>query len=238
MKSAFFRAALVAGVALLLSSGCSVEHHVTGPLPVRRPVANSPGNAIRVFEWGWNHRNQDSFRHVLAGDFQFVFALGDSAGQLFPGARIGRDELLEILGYMFVGGGPTPRATSVVLLLDPTLRVLPDSRLGKDPAWHKEILSAVDFTLRTEDGAEYRLAGNARFFVVRGDSAVIPADLVTEGVVPDSTRWYIDQWHDETLQGAGLRASPADLQAPLPARNSTWGQILALYRPPPVLARR
>ena len=237
MKSASFRAALIAGVALALASGCSTEHHVTGPLPVRPPVANSPTNAIRRFEWGWNHRHQDSFRHILAGDFQFVFALGDSAGQFFPGARIGRDELLEILGYMFVGGGTTPRATSVVLLLDPTLRVLPDSRPGKDPTWHKEILSTVDFTLRTEDGAEYRIAGDARFFVVRGDSAVIPADLVTEGIGPDSTRWYIQQWNDETLHGAGLRKFPADLQAPLPARNTSWGQILALYRPPPVLDR-
>ena len=238
MRSAFFRAAFVAVAALILS-GCSVEHRVTGPLPIRppvAPVANSPTNAIRVFEWGWNNRRQDSFRHVLAGDFQFIFAAGDSAGQFFPGARIDRDHLLEILGYMFVGGGTAPRVTSVVLALEPTLLVLQDSRPGKDPNWHKEIVSSAVITILTEAGEEYRATGYERFFEVRGDSATIPADLVTEGVVPDSTRWYIDEWQEE-YAGALPRALPADLQAPLPAGSTTWGRILALYRPPPVLPR-
>jgi hypothetical protein len=230
VRSASFRAAFVGVVALALS-GCSIEHHVTGPLPVRAPLPNSPSNAIRLFEWGWNRRDLGAFRKVLAGDFRFVFALGDSAGGQFHDDPIGRTEMLGILEHLFVGGGSVPPATSIVLAFDPTLLPLPDSRPGLDPEWHREIVTSVDLTIKTEAGAEYHIEGNARFFVVRGDSAVIPADLAAKGIGHHSTRWYIQQWNDETLQGGTLlRARPA---LPQPARNTTWGDILALYYPVP-----
>ena len=60
--------------------------------------------------------------------------------------------------------------------------------------------------------------------MVRGDSAAIPAEL---GFGPDSTRWYIERWEDETLS-SGSRTLP--VAAPQPARNTTWGMILTLYR--------
>ena len=229
MRSTSVRTLLVAVVALVLS-GCSTKHYVTGPLPVRPPAPNSPSNAIRLFEWGWNRRDLGAFREVLAGDFRFVFAPGDSAGNLFRYDPIGREEMLGCLEHLFTGGGSAPPATSIVLLLDPTLHSLPDSRPGKDPTWHKEIVTSADLAIKTEGGAEYRVMGYARFFVVRGDSAVIPMDLTVKGVRPDPSRWYIQQWNDETLKGAGLREFPPDPLAPQPARNASWGQIIALYR--------
>ena len=233
MRSASVRALLVAVVVLCLA-GCSTEHRVTGPLPWQPPAANSPSNAIRLFEWGWNHRDLGAFRDVLTGDFRFVFALGDSAGNQFRDDPIGREDLLACLEHLFTGGGSSPPATSITLNLDPTLRALPDSRPGKNPTWHKEIVTSVDLTIKTGGDQEYRIMGNARFFVVRGDSAVIPAELA---VGPDSTRWYIQQWNDETLMGAGgtLRALPA---MPQPAHNTTWGDVLALYCQVPGAARR
>jgi hypothetical protein len=64
--------------------------------------------------------------------------------------------------------------------------------------------------------------------VVRGDSALIPQELVSRGFRPDSTRWYVDQWNDETQVGSALsRAFPVSA---LPSRGTTWGDILALYR--------
>ncbi len=228
MRSATFPVFLAVAVALAIP-GCSVERHVTGPLPwqtsVRSPAPGSPANAIRLFEWGWNNRDLDAFKNLLTADFRFVFALSDSAGNLFRDEPFGREQMLGCLRNLFTGGGPEPPATSIRLVLDPELLVLPDSRAGMDPAWHKEIVTSVDLAIKTAAGAEYRVVGNARFFVVRGDSALIPQEL---GLVPDSTRWFIQRWQDETLQGAGamLRALPA---APQPADNVTWGQILALY---------
>ena len=231
MRSTSARALLVAVVALVLS-GCSVEHRVTGPFPwqPQPPVADSPTNAIRRFEWGWNRRDLGRLENLLTDDFRFVFALGDSAGNVFRDDPFGREELLVCLRNLFTGGGSAPPATSIQLVLDPTLRALPDSRPGKHPVWHKEIVTSVDLAIVTADGAEYRIMGNARFFVVRGDSALIPQG---SGLEPDSTRWFIQQWNDETLSGAGSvgpkRAVPPDLLVPQPTHNTTWGQVLALY---------
>jgi hypothetical protein len=239
MRAAFVRILIVAIAALGLA-GCASEHRVTGPLPARPtapPSPDSPANAIRRFEWGWNNREPESFRQLLAGDFRFVFALGDSAGNAFRDDPIGREEMLVCLQHLFVTGGVAPRATSIVLTLDPALVPLPDSRPGRDPKWHKEILTSVDLTIRTEDLDEFRVTGNARFFVVRGDSAVIPAELAAEGAGPDSTRWYLQEWRDETLTAGGttLRTSPA---LPQGGHNTTWGDILALYSLVPGAARR
>ena len=239
MRSAIFPAILAVAVALALP-GCSVEHRVTGPLPwaSHAPVANSPTNAIRLFEWGWDHRDLGTFQSLLTDDFRFVFALADSAGEQFRDHPFGREEMLGCLQHLFVGGGLASPATSISLTLAPALRVLPDSRAGKNGTWHKEILTSVDLDIQTEDGAEYRIVGDARFFVVRGDSALIPAGL---GAGPDSTRWYLEQWNDESMSGAAsvspLRAVAGDLLAPQPSVNFTWGDILALYYWGPRVAR-
>jgi hypothetical protein len=216
------------------------------------PTPNSPQNVIRLFEWCWNNRDITAYREIFTDDFRFIFALGDSAGNLFRDEPVTREMELNIARNLFVGGGSAPPATSIVLALDPTLRAMPDSRPGKNPRWHNEILTSVDLTIKTEDGAEYRILGDARFFVVRGDSALIPKEL---GFGPDSTRWYIDQWHDETLQGASTAilapAGPGSSRAARPAGQltvsavgrrpganaalidrpyeMTWGELNALY---------
>jgi hypothetical protein len=230
MRSTSVRTLLVVAAVLCLA-GCSTEHHVTGPLSrlisEPAPTPNSPQAAIRLFQWGWNYRQLGAIRDVLTDDFSFVFAPDDSSGNLFPDHRMNREELLFCLAHLFTGGGPAPPATSIHLVLDPALIALPDSRSGRNPRWHKEILTSVDLTIKTEDLTEYRILGNARFFVVRGDSALIPGEL---GFEPDSSRWYIQQWNDETLTAGGAlaRALPA---TPQPSVNPTWGRILAYYYP-------
>jgi hypothetical protein len=229
MRSASVRVLLAAAAALCLA-GCSSKSSTTKPAPPPGPEANSPQNAVRLFERGWNEMDLVAFHDVLPGDFVFVFAPGDSAGNPFVADPIGRDDLLDILENLFVGGGPALPATSIHLVLDPTLHALPDSRPGKNPTWHKEIVSTVDLAITTYGGPEYRIRGTARFFVVRGDSAVIPADLAAAGVSPDSARWYIDRWDDETYGGGGVALGPGGQRAaPLGTDDPTWGRILALY---------
>jgi len=58
-----------------------------------------------------------------------------------------------------------------------------------------------------------------RFHLVRGDSALLPQELLDRGARRDSTRWYVERWDDETV-------GPA---ATLPARNLTWGRLKLLY---------
>ncbi len=206
------------------------------------PTPNSPQNVIRLFEWCWRNRDITVYKEIFTDDFRFIFALGDSAGNLFRDEPVNREMELNIARNLFVGGGSAPPASSIFLNLDPTLRALPDSRPGKDPRWHNEIVTSVDLTIKTEVGAEYRIVGNARFFVVRGDSALIPQEL---GFQPDSARWYIEQWYDETLQGSSAMAlrpaGPGILQVALPGAQTaaaatttlpfqmTWGELNALY---------
>lgn len=171
------------------------------------PTPNSPQNVIRLFEWCWKNRDITVYEEIFTDDYRFILALGDSAGNLGRDEPVTRETELRIARNLFVGGGAAAPAASITLVLDPTLRALPDSRAGKNPKWHNEIVTSVDLSIKTEDGVEYRIQGNARFFVVRGDSAMIPSEL---GFGPDSTRWYIDQWHDETLQGvAAMAPDPA-----------------------------
>ena len=187
------------------------------------PTPNSAQNVIRLFEWCWNNRDITTYKEIFTADFLFVFAQGDSAGNQFRDDPVNREMELNIARNLFVGGGSAPPATSIVLALDPTLRAQDDSRPGKNGKWHKEIVTSVDLTIKTEGNTEYRITGNARFFVVRGDSALIPQELSFR---PDSNRWYIDQWRDETLQGVGgtllAPAGPGGLAAARSAARA-WG---------------
>jgi hypothetical protein len=210
--------AMVSLVALALF-GCSETKRVTRP-GTTAPTPNSPVTAVRLFEWGWNHLDTRSLATLLSNDFQFHFAPQDSAGTPTTPAPLSREELLCTTNEIFLGGGTQPPATSITLAFDPTLTPLSDNRPGKDPRWHKEILTSVDMRLVVDGGHEYRLSGYARFYLVRGDSARIPPDL---GVPPDSARWYMDRWNDETLE------TSTALLRPLPVGNTTWGQILQLY---------
>jgi hypothetical protein len=171
------------------------------------PEPNSAEGVIRLFEWCYNRRDISRYKELFTADYRFYFALGDSAGNLFRDIPVDRETEVRMARNMFVGGGAEPPANSVVLNLDPTLRPVDDSRAGKNPKWHQEIVTGVYLSIRTESNA-WDIQGSARFFVVRGDSALIPAEL---GFKQDSTRWYIDQWNDETLGstgGGGTAARP------------------------------
>jgi len=228
MKS-ILTATLVA-TALVALAGCSERHGVTGPDGLLPPPPDpvSPQAVVRLFEWSWNYRSLDHLAETLSGDFRFVFAQGDSAGNQFRDHSMDRQQLLDCAGHLFFGSATEPPATSIVLHFDPTLRPVDDSRPGRNPRWHKEIVTSVDLDVRTELKG-YRITGYARFFVVRGDSALIPPDLVARGFHPDATRWYIQQWNDETLVvPTGVPRAPA--ARALPANHVTWGKLLALYR--------
>ncbi len=228
MKADSIRFPLVVLLALACF-GCSSKSHVTRPIvPTQtRPVPDSPVNALRLFEWGWSHRDVQVARSVLTADFAFVFAPEDSAGNLFREPWIDRAETLNIFRNLFVGGSAEPPADSISLTFDQTLLAMPDSRPGRNGAWHKEIVTGVDLVVKT-GAQEYFVTGHARFFVVRGDSAVIPPDL---GASPDSGRWYIEQVDDGTVPGpGGAVALPVGPSRTQPAHALSWGQVLALYR--------
>lgn len=172
------------------------------------PVPNRPEEVLRLFAWCWNHRAYPEYTEIFTDDFRFVFALGDSAGNVFRDDPVDREEELRIARNLFLGGGSEPPANRIVLGIDPTLRAVGDSRPGKDPGWHKEIVTNIDLDIST-DSQSFRVTGQARFFVVRGDSALIPQEMKDKGFGPDPNRWYIEQYNDETFSTIGAPSTPA-----------------------------
>jgi hypothetical protein len=227
-RSVVTRAIAPALVALLLTSGslgCSSTKTVA-PSAGTGPAPDSPANAVHRIEWTWN-RLDPSALDLVTEDFVFALAEGDSAGQPWHGSPWTRAVEVAALTRMFDTTAAVPRMRQLTLQLDRTMIALPDPRPGKNNKWHRTIRSHVDLTAKLDisGGLDvWIVTGNALFFLVRGDSAAIPPELFARGVRPDSTRWWVERWEDETLSGgAALR--------PEPARNLTLGMLKSLFLP-------
>ena len=162
------------------------------PVP---PTPDSPRNALALLEYSWEQRSVESYRNVFTADYQFDFAPSDSAN----GVVISRDGELAFANHLFVTGtAGHPPATSIYFSLDPNLVFGADDRPGRNPRWHQRVTSYVRVNVNTS-GTDYSVLDHGIFYLTRGDSAQIPAELVTAGVTPDSTRWFVDHWTDDTF---------------------------------------
>jgi hypothetical protein len=218
---------IMTAVAFALALGACAKKHPTQPAASadQPPVANSPANAVRRFAWGWARRDTAVYASVFTDDFAFAFDAGDSAGNRWPNRAWSRQDELRSTAHAFVGGGSVPRAADVSLLMNDQIADLPDPRPGHDPGWHRTIRTIFDLKVTVIDAqgtpSVTPVVGYARFFLTRGDSAVLSPDRVAAGA-RDSTLWYIDRWEDETVGiWGGLHANPS--------RTRTWGSLKDLY---------
>lgn len=178
------------------------------------PTPNSPRGLLDLFSWCWNNRAYDEYTEIFTDDFQFQFSAADTTGQAYGDRGLFRQDELDTARHLFIEGTASePPAQKIVLTFDRTFIPEPDSRPGKTYPWHQEIKRNVVLSIDTGDQA-FRITGAARFFVVRGDSAKIPQDLIQRGFRPDINRWYIERWEDETLDtGSGLIAQAGGASA-------------------------
>jgi hypothetical protein len=214
-------AAISLALAALLAASCQRATGPTNTPGASPPVANTPVNALYLLDWSWDHRDVAGLRELFTDDFRFLFAMSDSAGNAFRDTLwLREDELIAAMNCF-------EKASSLVLDLDRSPTTLPDDRPGKNPRWHKTIRThaALRAVVDLGRGPEViEVNGYARFYFVRGDSAMIPPELVAAGVTSDSTRWRIDRWEDETLPPGGTSAHPA--------RQMSWGAFKSLFRYP------
>lgn len=216
------------------------------------PYPSRPDQVIRLFEWCWDHRSIIEYEEIFTEDFLFEFAATDTAGNAFRGRALTRFDEIETTRHLFVGGGTSPPANSITLQLDQNLIPGADSREGKsDTTYFQEISTSVVLRIDTDE-EDFQVTGQARFFLVRGDSALIPTELIARGFGPDPGRWYIQRWEDETVGPAGaysalrqrreggLSALPRGPGKPgeTPAtdtrygpRETTWGFIKSVFHP-------
>jgi hypothetical protein len=231
-------ATILVTAAIIASAGCATRA-VRPPDPVEpAPQPNSASGALRLLEWAYNNRNCEVLRELFTEDFVFRFSSRDSAGADYRTSPWTLVEEFISTCHLFDGGSAEAPASSITLLFDRNLTVLPDPRyLASDPVgrWHKTIATQVLLNIRTTDGSTADISGQAIFYFVRGDSALIPEELRNRGWGPDSTRWWIQRWDDETVQDSGGGLATAGSGAPLlrglPSRQATWGGIKVLYLP-------
>ncbi len=227
------RQPLLAGLAaVFLATGlaaCS-HHSPNAPAVVSTPPLDTPVHVLQAFKYAYENRDLALFSRLFSEDFVFAFAETDSAGSGFRNRPwMLEDELLSAT-HLFAGGGPEPPADRISLDFTNVLTDFPSSRPGDDPKWHREIRAEVNLRI-TRGQSLLEVRGAGLFFFVRGDSAAIPADLAAQGERPDSTRWWIDRWEDETASSAApaARVHPTGVDNPNPTQTLTWGAIKASY---------
>jgi hypothetical protein len=202
-----------------------------------KPVPNSPAGVMELFQWCWENRAIAEYRELFSDDFVFRFALADSAGDAYKERPWTREDELISAQNLFVGGGQEEPATSISLQFNNALRALNDTRPGKDPAWHRQLTIDVVLTV-TRPSGQFEVKGANIYYVVRGDSARIPAEL---GFGPDPDRWYIERWEDETVQsgafavahpsgeGPGAAAGAVAARAPRTAAPAAWDPVVRTF---------
>jgi hypothetical protein len=215
--------ALIA-LAPLTLAGCSRNPAAPKPVAVvpAPPAPSSTTAAVQAFQWDMTHRDWQHYGQLLADNFTFAFSATDPKGALFTNRAMNRgDEVISAQRILSNGFGSLPAAKTVTLDLGP-IQPTPDSRTGKTFPWHQQI--RVGVTLSVDNGPDqYNVTGVATFYLVRGDSAQIPADLAAQGFHPDPNRWWIERWED----GTGVTPAPGSrAQATL---KSTWGALKVLY---------
>lgn len=196
-------------------TGCGDKSTDPRP-PAGAPVWSTPVAAANAVASIWSSRDDTHYAALLTEDFRFVFAPDDTLGAT-PWSR--EDERIAT-GNVFRGTGTQPAASTVTVSFDPNLTSFGDTRPGKNPIWHRTVLTRVN--MQVVAGANtYTVGGYHQFYLVRGDSAAIPPDQVVAGVGPDSTRWWLERW-EEQGDFIPLRSMPAE--------TFSWWALKHLYR--------
>lgn len=195
--------------------GCSTKVVAPAEQP---PAASSATGAVEQFAWGFSHKDVDVVRGLLTDDFLFISAAADSAGNATRDSLGGQNWFLAALAAM------ADSSSTMSFTVDRALLAFADTRPGKNPKWHRQVRTSVAIVIHGSGSmGTYDVGGNALFFVTRGDSAAIPQEQIARGVKPDSTRWWLDRYEDETLSGTGVRF------ASQPARQLTFGLLLQYF---------
>jgi hypothetical protein len=219
-------AILTAGLA-----GCGKDSTAPAVVVPGPPAPVSPASVLLALKWAAERKDFDVMSTLYSDDFVFVFAPEDSAGSAYRDTPWTREDEMAFWQHLFTGGSTEPAADQITLDFTNPLHEFPSSILGHHPTWHREIRAEANLRIQRGDGT-IEVRGPSLFFFVRGDSAMIPQDLIDGGFGPDSTRWWIQGWVDETI---GSAAPAAALRGPGPARPQpigalTWGAVKVLYR--------
>lgn len=230
-RSRFMRM-LAPALLALAAFGCSPWTGAVAPPPVDpRPARDTPAGVVHRLEWDWQHLDAADYATLLTGDFRFVPEISDSSGFGWTDEDPWNREIERLVALRMFDRAPAapPVVNNVTLSFDRTMIPLPDPRPGKNSKWHRTIRTHVDLKVEVDRGGgsldAQIVVGNALFYLVRGDSAVLTPDQILEGATRDSTQWWVQRWEDETLTSWSLA------QSPTPARNFSWAMVKSAFLP-------
>lgn len=216
------RAALPLMMLALVLGSCS---KTVAPQPAMPPAANSPVHALERLTWSWNHRDAGVYAGLLTADFEFVSSSSDSTGSV--GDLWTRESEVFVVGRMF-DAAPSfahfAHLDQLSVALGRRGSDLPDPRPGKDPRVHRMVVVSMTVAANGNVGlGDESLLADApsAFYLVRGDSAVIPPDQLAAGVQPDANRWWIERWEDQGMPVRGSGATPRRLSL-VDLKNYFW----------------
>jgi hypothetical protein len=171
--------------------GCSDSGQPFFPTGTRQtpPFPADPASTIRLLEWCYDHRAYQEYTELFTADYRFN-AYGD-----VPFTR--EDELISTAKLFFGGDSCQAGATMIDLVFDRNFTITPNPYRANN-RWHRLVTTAYALTITFTDGNQTEMRGLVDFGVVRGDSALIPDELLARGFEPDSNRWYIERWEDRT----------------------------------------
>jgi hypothetical protein len=225
--------ALIALIALTVAGCFNPFHPEVSTDPAQSGQAASPPprptsarNLMKLFRWCWENRNISHYEELFTDDFKFGFAETDSTGFRFPGGEAQRIDEVESARHLFVGGGQgEPPAHSISFEFRSPLAPEADPRRGKEEPWHVMFQTDVDITIRTET-APFRILSKAVFYVVRGDSAILPEVLINRGFTNDRSRWYMERY-EELGPAAIIQRDPRDgeLRSRPAAPGERWSAV-------------
>src|SRR5438876_1460241 len=184
---------LLGGLSLLALLAASPARAPTDP-----PVPSTPADALALLRWRWENRDVARYRELFTDNFRYNYAGGDSSGAAYQTTPWGRaDELASATG-LFAGGNPAQApASSIALVFTAAAQPADRSFPGLSYPWHQQLVAPWTLDIARTDGSSLAAGGQSLWFLVRGDSAVIPQELKDRGFSPDPGRWYIERWSEQ-----------------------------------------
>ncbi len=196
------------------------------------PSPTTPQNAVKLFEWCWVNRGVEEYKELFTEDYVFLSAGLDSAGNPSREIQARRDDEVRIAENMFIGSAERPPASRITLNFDRNFIPFPDPRDGYVDSLFKSIRTSVDLKVQIDEGTAFEVTGYALFYLVRGDTAAIPAELKARGFKKDKNRWWISRWEDETIASEGMIANVTRRAWPAGANTTvraTFAEVKAYY---------
>ncbi len=198
------------------------------PPPSGPPNPNSPTNAVLLLQYAIQHRDTSLYKQLFPTEYQFTIQAGDTAATNYFAGNWGYLEERIFATHLFDAGSTVggAHATAITMPFSPT--TLTDAAVvGKNATFHRRVDVQIVLTVTKSDNSAEQIVGGTTFFLVRGDSASLPADLISAGVQATSGRWFVEGW--SALTGG---VSPA--LALRPARSAgvglpTLGELKVRY---------